>query len=208
MSKMIAKSCYICYSTKNLTKDHIPPKNLFPSPKPTNLITVWCCRKCNEKFSLIDESFRVFTSSVFNRSKSGEWIWNNKVMDSTFKRSPKLKTVTTKSLIPIQAEINGQKMQATGMTYPVRKTKEYLVRLTKGFTRHFNPEIDYSQAKFKVAHIIPNQQIADMLYEKFFYVEKGDGVFRMWRMFVKDMGAKSVWVYVFYDGLMFMVEVN
>ena len=205
---MIAKSCYICYSTKNLTKDHIPPKNLFPSPKPTNLITVWCCRKCNEKFSLIDESFRVFTSSVFNRSKSGEWIWNNKVMDSTFKRSPKLKTVTTKSLIPIQAEINGQKMQATGMTYPVRKTKEYLVRLTKGFTRHFNPEIDYSQAKFKVAHIIPNQQIADMLYEKFFYVEKGDGVFRMWRMFVKDMGAKSVWVYVFYDGLMFMVEVN
>lgn len=202
------KNCYLCGSTDNLTKDHIPPKNLFPSPKPTNLITVWCCKKCNEKFSLIDESFRVFTSSVINRSTSGEWIWKNKVMKSSFKRSPKLKQATIKSLVPLQAEINGIKVQQTGMTYPVKKTKEYLVRLTKGFTKHFNPEIDYSQVKFKVNNIIPSQQIVDMLYEKFFYVEKGNGVFRMWRMFVKDMGAKSVWVYVFYDGLMFMIEVN
>jgi len=200
------KSCYLCGSTENLTKDHIPPKNLFPSPKPTNLVTIWCCRKCNEKFSLIDESFRVFTSSVINRSKSGEWIWNNKVMDSSFKRSPKLKQTTIKSLVPLQSEINGIKVQQTGMTYPIKKTKEYLVRLTKGFTKHFNPEIDYSQAKFKINNIIPNQRIVEMLYQKFFYVEKGNGVFRMWRMFVKDMGAKSVWVYVFYDGLMFMVE--
>lgn len=202
------KNCYLCNSTENLTKDHIPPKNLFPSPKPTNLITIWCCKKCNGKFSLIDESFRVFTSSVINRSRSGEWIWNNKVMDSSFKRSPKLKQSTIKSLVPLQAEINGINVQETGMTYPVKKTKEYLVRLTKGFTKHFNPEINYSHANFKVSNIIPNQQIVDMLYRKFFYVEKGDGVFRMWRMFVKDMGAKSIWVYVFYDGLMFMIEVD
>lgn len=200
------KSCYLCGSIENLTRDHIPPKNLFPSPKPTDLITIWCCRECNEKFSLIDESFRVFTSSVINRSKSGEWIWDNKVMRSSFKRSPNLKQATVKSLVPLQSEINGIKVQQTGMTYPIKKTKEYIVRLTKGFTKHFNPEIDYSQAKFKINNIIPNQRIVDMLYQKFFYVEKGNGVFRMWRMFVKDMGAKSVWVYVFYDGLMFMVE--
>ncbi len=202
------KNCYLCGATENLTKDHIPPKNLFPSPKPNNLITVWCCKKCNEKFSLIDESFRVFTSSVVNRSKSGSWIWSNKVMESSFKRSPKLKQATIKSLVPLETEINGIKVQQTGMTYPVKKTKEYLVRLTKGFTKHFNPEIDYSNAKFKINNIIPNQQIVDMLYQKYFYVERGDGVFRMWRVFVKDMGAKSLWVYVFYDGLMFMVEVD
>ena len=202
------KNCYLCTSTKNLTKDHIPPKNLFPSPKPTNLITVWCCKKCNEKFSLIDESFRVFTSSVINRSKSGTRIWDEKVMESSFKRSPKLKTATIKSLVPVETEINGIKVQTTGMTYPIKKTKDYLVRLTKGFTRHFNPEIDLSRANFKVNNIIPNQQIIDMLYQKFFYVERGDGVFKMWRMFAKDMGVMSIWVYVFYDGLMFTIEVN
>jgi hypothetical protein len=129
-------------------------------------------------------------------------------MGSSFRRSPKLKQATIKSLIPIQSEINGIKVQQTGMAYPVKKTKDYLVRLTKGFIRHFNPEIDYSKAKFKVSNIIPNQQIVDMLYQKYFYVERGSGVFRMWRMFVKDMGVKSLWVYVFYDGLMFMVEVD
>jgi hypothetical protein len=202
------KSCYLCNSTENLTKDHIPPKNLFPSPKPTNLITVWCCKQCNEKLSLIDESFRVFVSSVINRSKAGERIWKDKVMESSFKRSPKLKQATIKSLVPLETEINGIKIQQTGMTYPVKKTKDYLIRLTKGFIKYFNPEIDYSNAKFEINNIIPNQQIVNMLYEKYFYVERGDGVFRMWRMFVKDMGVKSLWVYVFYDGLMFMVEVN
>lgn len=127
-------------------------------------------------------------------------------MGSSFKRSPKLKQVTIKSLVPLQTEINGIKIQQTGMTYPVKKTRKYLVRLTKGFTKHFNPEIDYSHARFRINNIIPNQQIVDMLYQKYFYVERGDGVFRMWRMFVKDMGVKSLWVYVFYDGLMFMVE--
>ena len=202
------ESCYLCGSIDNLTKDHIPPKNLFPTPKPNNLITVLCCKKCNEKFSLIDESFRVFTSSVINRSKAGEWIWNKKVMKSSFERSPKLKTATTKSLIPIETKINGITVKATGMTYSIKKTKDYLVRLTKGFTKHFNPEIDLSHAKFKINNIIPNQQIVDMLYQKFFYIERGNGVFKMWRMFVGENIPESVWVYVFYDGLMFMVKVN
>lgn len=200
--------CYLCGSTKNLTRDHIPPKNLFPSPKPTNLATVFCCKKCNEEYTLIDESFRVFVSSTLNRSKAGQWVWDNKVMGSSFKRSPKLKTATRNSLVPIKALINGQITPATGMTYSVRKAKKYLIRLVKGFTRYFNPEIDYSKAKFRVANIIPNQQIVDMLYQKFFYVEKGDGVFRMWRMFAKGQEPMSVWVFVFYDDLMFMVEMN
>ncbi|PIZ94871.1 MAG: hypothetical protein COX81_02305 [Candidatus Magasanikbacteria bacterium CG_4_10_14_0_2_um_filter_37_12] len=202
------ETCYLCGSIDDLTRDHIPPKNLFPSPKPSNLITVWCCRKCNERYSLIDESFRIFTSSVINRSKTGESVWNKKVMQSSFVRSPKLKSATIKSLVPIEEEINGIKVKATGITYPIKKTKSFLVRLTKGFTRHFNPEIDLAGAKFKVYHITPNQQIVDMLHQKFFYVEKGDGVFRMWRMFVKDNVPESVWVYVFYDGLMFMIKVN
>ncbi len=202
------KNCYLCGSTVKLTKDHIPPKNLFPSPKPTNLATVLCCKKCNEKYTLVDESFRIFVSSTLNRSKAGQWIWDNKVMNSSFRRSSNLKMATRKSLVPIKAQINGQIMPATGMTYPIKKAKKYLTRLTKGFTRYFNPEIDYSKAKFKVMNIIPNRQIVDMLYQKFFYVEKGEGVFRMWRMFVKGQEPMSIWVFVFYDDLMFMVEVN
>ena len=41
-----------------MTVDHVPPKALFPEPRPSNMLTVPCCKKCNESFSKDDEYFR------------------------------------------------------------------------------------------------------------------------------------------------------
>jgi hypothetical protein len=54
-----AGECIYCGQTKSLTKDHIPPKNLFAKPRPSNLITVPCCRSCNESFQKDDEYFQM-----------------------------------------------------------------------------------------------------------------------------------------------------
>jgi hypothetical protein len=54
--------CVYCGSTERLTDDHIPPKTLFPRPRPFNLITVRSCRKCNEGASKDDEYFRLMLS--------------------------------------------------------------------------------------------------------------------------------------------------
>ncbi|MBI5932341.1 MAG: hypothetical protein HY867_01435 [Chloroflexi bacterium] len=56
-----AKRCVYCGSAENVTDDHIPPKNIFPKPRPTNinLITVPACKKCNSSFSNDDEYFRL-----------------------------------------------------------------------------------------------------------------------------------------------------
>jgi hypothetical protein len=51
--------CVYCGQSDNhITVDHIPPKNLFPDPKPSNLITVPCCLQCNQKVAKDDEYFR------------------------------------------------------------------------------------------------------------------------------------------------------
>src|SRR5471030_1318304 len=53
------KFCVYCGATDDLSDDHIPPKNLFPKPRPLNLITVLACRvKCNGSASMDDEYFR------------------------------------------------------------------------------------------------------------------------------------------------------
>ena len=52
------KSCIYCESGEDMTVDHIPPKALFPEPRPSNMLTVPCCKKCNESFSKDDEYFR------------------------------------------------------------------------------------------------------------------------------------------------------
>jgi hypothetical protein len=49
------RSCYLCGAQERLTRDHIPPRNLFPQPRPTNLITVDCCEVCNNGMNLSDE---------------------------------------------------------------------------------------------------------------------------------------------------------
>lgn len=200
------RKCYICGSFNNLTKDHVPPRNLFLEPLPNNLITVDCCLDCHKGFTLDDEAFRIFASSVINRSQAGEWIWKNKVMGSSFQRSPKLKKNVRKSLVPMRDSNTG--VLYHGITLHESRVNPYLIRITKGLIRHFHPEVDYSKASFKVLMINPTQEIVGNTLSKFFYDERGNGAFRFWRAFYDADKPDSVWVYVFYDGLMFMVEVE
>jgi hypothetical protein len=50
--------CVYCGAAEADTLDHIPPKGLFPKPRPSDLITVPCCRPCNKSFEKDDEYFK------------------------------------------------------------------------------------------------------------------------------------------------------
>jgi hypothetical protein len=55
----LLKTCVFCGKTGDVTDDHIPPKNIFPPPRPSNLITVPACQKCNSSTSKDEEYFRL-----------------------------------------------------------------------------------------------------------------------------------------------------
>lgn len=50
--------CIYCEATAD-SRDHVPPKGVFPEPKPSDLITVPACTTCNQAFSKDDEYFKV-----------------------------------------------------------------------------------------------------------------------------------------------------
>lgn len=50
--------CTFCGSPNPATRDHIPPRCLFPSGDPGNLIAVRCCETCRQGTSLDDEHFK------------------------------------------------------------------------------------------------------------------------------------------------------
>lgn len=52
--------CVICGQEKACSRDHIPPKCIFPEPRPGDLITVPACAECNMKRSGLDEQFKIF----------------------------------------------------------------------------------------------------------------------------------------------------
>jgi hypothetical protein len=62
MSRDRADICGYCGSPSPATRDHIPPKGIFPSPRPNDLITVPSCASCNQSASGSDELFRVYLS--------------------------------------------------------------------------------------------------------------------------------------------------
>lgn len=49
--------CFLCGKPAT-TDDHLPPKCIFPKPRPSNLITVRACEDCNGGSKLDDEYFR------------------------------------------------------------------------------------------------------------------------------------------------------
>jgi hypothetical protein len=58
--------CVHCGQTGYISDDHLPPQNLFPLPRPNNLITVPSCDKCNSGASKDDEYFRLWLVSREN----------------------------------------------------------------------------------------------------------------------------------------------
>ena len=50
--------CGYCGREQYLTRDHVPPRTLFPEPRSAGLITVPCCEQCRSGWSDDDEYFR------------------------------------------------------------------------------------------------------------------------------------------------------
>jgi hypothetical protein len=66
--------CIYCGSMENPTDDHIPPKSLFPKPRPNNLITVPSCNSCNEGFHLDDDYFYMLMQTYIKTSEHPEML--------------------------------------------------------------------------------------------------------------------------------------
>ena len=62
--------CVYCGEWRELTRDHIPPRSLFPKPRPSDLITVPSCYFCNHGASEEDEHFNFMVKLGIDRNKS------------------------------------------------------------------------------------------------------------------------------------------
>ena len=78
------RECVYCGSGDEITRDHIPPKNLFPEPRPSDLITVDSCRQCNQTASMDDEYFRWV---LIVRNQAGEYPDAHEIFDGSVLRS-------------------------------------------------------------------------------------------------------------------------
>lgn len=203
------ENCYLCGATDDLTNDHVPPKSFFPTPRPKNLITVRCCRNCNQQFGLDDEAMLIWLSSVDSINDKGKWILNNTVRPKLKKKEKLRKRVAEHIRIETINLPNGPARFPLSY-FPDERGDRFMIRLTKGFIRHFHPEYDYSHDKFEVQ---PAKPFNPSQWEHWGNIirimesshnSRGDGVIDFWHS-LPDEGWEGVWIYCFYGAVFFAV---
>lgn len=194
-------NCFLCGSTENLTDDHIPPKCIFAPPRPTNLITVRACFTCNNSFKLDDEYFRVAIAAQGYWSKSGRRIWEEKVVGSTFVRSPALRKVLTDSIIPIPLDRRSEHFPEAeeGIHFDRGRINRVLNKVLRGLYRHHYPTIDLgAEITTEFEMIAPSAEACELL-NVLKREDIGGDSFRYWRGLSKDDLRVSIWAFSFYD---------
>lgn len=86
MLKLKGKYCYLCgniiISNAEGDRDHIPPRNIFPTNISGNLITVPTHKSCNNCFSNSDEIFRAYLTSCCYENARAKEVHQTKVRKS------------------------------------------------------------------------------------------------------------------------------
>jgi hypothetical protein len=198
--------CYLCGARENLTADHIPPKGFFPPTQRLNLITVRCCKICNNNFAKDDEAIRFWMSSTLGVSEVGSWIFSNKSM-GTLKKSVAFREKMLSSMEDVKLMTTEGEIDAIGLTVPVDRTEKFIIRITKGLLTHYYSGYNYEDAEFRVEYITPRIDILEKiapLRDRLIYGEKWEGVFQF-RMNWTESKETGVWLLLFYESVMFLV---
>lgn len=225
MTKRKNKSqrCIYCGFTKDLTKEHIPPKNLFPKPAPKNLITVPACRKCNESFKLDDEYFRICAALQGYENTAAKKIWDEKVLKSSLRRSSALKRHLINNIVPLEltspsgiflGNVEGIKFKRDRINRVLKKIVRGLLWHHYNYVLEIKAEFVIREDKLMLAspHYLKlsgfmKAEEAQKIMMRTPILEIGRGVFKYRHAIINNNPRYSIWWLLFYETLLFIVLV-
>lgn len=196
--------CPYCGKQAELTKDHIPPKTIFPQPIPNGieLVTVRCCEECNGGASGDDKYFAVvLSSSQAHSNPKAKVVWE-RLLDGG-KRHPEEQGFWR----GVAGNLKRRETHSPGGIYlgdlPVHTGYEerfyrVLERIIKGyFYKHHKRRLpdDYT---VKIHESPPadfwreNQDLLnDLVANRCF--QPMEGVFRLWNTCESKLSDVSIW---------------
>jgi len=130
------KLCYLCGKPGADTKDHIPPRGIFPKELKGQLITVAAHKSCNEMYSADDELFRNVTIMASHRSPEGLKAWNEQVVSSWKKNKGARLALISRVLPAWMRDPLGRMTRREALTLEESVVRREVDRWTRGLFYH------------------------------------------------------------------------
>jgi hypothetical protein len=215
-NKREEERCFLCgilgqeTPEGELTDDHIPPKNIFKKPRPSNLITARSCRECNHSYRQDEEYFRIAVCGSYNADAAGKELWNDKVVrmvKRTRRRADVQKIAESlRRIALIDRDGVHEAFEAEIESEPIKRV---LKKMTKGFLSLQYPEIDCSLLEFTSSQLDPFQ-VNDPEFNKtrqsLEFFARGGSAFRCWFKVDNNYSLTGMWVYMFFGSTWFLVS--
>lgn len=198
--------CIYCTSSvERVTKDHVPPKCLFP-PNTQNLITVPACEPCNKSFNLDDEYFRLMmTAEAAYWDPRATQIWKERVIPNM---GPGLRMSVLRGmrLCDIRTEGGLYVGRATRLHFDPRRIRRIVERIAIGLLWHHYMDALLPGSVIET-HYKPDLALLNELLLASALSEVGDTVFRYRHGRAWDAPDSSFWGFQFYGQAHFVVVI-
>lgn len=159
MFKKREKFCYLCAKPGADTREHIPPRGIFPKKPKGQLITVRAHKACNNMFSEDDELFRNVIVMASSRSPDSWTAWYEQVIPS-WKKNRGARRQLLQRLLPvwIRDPLSGGLIRHEAITLEESVVRREVDRWARGLYYHrlkepFPPEIPVQVMKLQPPEI-------------------------------------------------------
>jgi len=194
--------CVYCGKLSKTTRDHIPPRAVFPKPRSNDLITVPSCIKCNSCASELDERFSVYLSlHVGIDTPESNRLWRNHTF-GRLKHNQQLLNTIRKGMKPVRVTTHGGIIlkQGMGVTWDSDSHDLVMARVIRGLHFHHFSELVPPKAFVKVNWHQELTNETEEMTRPFStnVIARGNFAYRFARA-KKDNIVKSLWLFQFYE---------
>lgn len=195
-------TCAICGKNPATTSDHIPPRSMFPRPRPSDLITIPTCPKCNKATEKLDEEFRVFINLfVGETTPEAENLWKTETL-STVQHNKKLLRKALLSFRPAYlTSTHGIITEKSEVVIWDESPNKVVEKIIRGLYYHHFSEIlaDRVNIIINQINIVPPETVEGVKSWPCNFVGGGQFLYRYAR--ANDEPLYSAWLLVFHRKL-------
>lgn len=208
-SREAIESCIYCGQEAN-TRDHVPPKCLFPKPRPP-MITVPACLACNKSYEKDDVLLAIATwGEAYIEHPQAMRVWQES-LGPLLRRSPRFSAMLASNIMP------GTSRTPTGLYLPHRmeiqvsksRISRAVERIVKGLLWNHYKRIADAETEFDVHRNPPvDSELAEIINTFTDSSWIGGDTFCYRHALANDAHDSSIWAMRFYAYSQYIVIVK